>query len=78
MSATGAGTQQATMTIRLNGKSREVRCGHTVGSLLEELELHPGMVVVELNRDILERDRYAHVLIHDGDALELVHFVGGG
>jgi thiamine biosynthesis protein ThiS len=77
MSATSVGTQ-ATMTIRLNGKTREVRCGHTVRSLLEELELHPGMIVVELNRDILERDRYADVQIHDGDSLELVHFVGGG
>ncbi|MBM4183825.1 MAG: sulfur carrier protein ThiS [Gemmatimonadetes bacterium] len=66
------------MTIRLNGKSREVRDGLTVRSLLEELELHPGMVVVELNRDILERDRYADVRVRDGDSLELVHFVGGG
>jgi sulfur carrier protein len=69
---------ETTMTIRLNGKSREVRDGLTVRSLLEELELHPGMVVVELNRDILDRDRYADVSIHDGDSLELVHFVGGG
>jgi thiamine biosynthesis protein ThiS len=69
---------ETTMTIRLNGKSREVRAGHTVRSLLEELELRPGMVVVELNRDILERDRYADVSIRAGDSLELVHFVGGG
>ena len=78
MSATSVGTQQGTMTIRLNGKIREVRCGHTVQSLLEELELHPGMIVVELNRDILARERYADVHVHDGDSLELVHFVGGG
>jgi thiamine biosynthesis protein ThiS len=66
------------MTIRLNGKSRETRDGHTVRSLLEELELHPGMVVVELNREILERDRYADVAVRAGDSIELVHFVGGG
>ena len=67
-----------TMRIRLNGKDRDVQGGHTVRSLLAELELHPGMVVVELNRDILERDRYADVLVHEGDTIELVHFVGGG
>ena len=66
------------MRIRLNGKDREVRGGHTVRSLLDELELRPGMVVVELNRDILERDRYADVPVREGDAIELVHFVGGG
>jgi thiamine biosynthesis protein ThiS len=66
------------MTIRLNGKSREVREGLTVGGLLRELELHPGMVVVELNRDILERDRYGDVPVCAGDSIELVHFVGGG
>lgn len=66
------------MHIRLNGKEREVRGGHTVRSLLDELELHPGMVVVELNRDILERESYADVPVRDGDQVELVHFVGGG
>jgi thiamine biosynthesis protein ThiS len=64
--------------IRLNGKEREVSRGLTVGSLLDELELHPGMVVVELNREILARDGYAGVNVSEGDAIELVHFVGGG
>jgi thiamine biosynthesis protein ThiS len=64
--------------VRLNGKQSEIGSGHTVRSLLESLELHPGMVVVELNREILERARYGEVELADGDALELVHFVGGG
>lgn len=67
-----------TIRVRLNGKDREVQGGHTVRSLLESLDLHPGMVVVELNRDILDRDRYDAVDVSEGDTLELVHFVGGG
>jgi sulfur carrier protein len=67
-----------TIHIRLNGKERELEAGHTVTTLLESLELHPGMVVVELNRDILERERYPEVEVADGDSIELVHFVGGG
>jgi len=67
-----------TIHIRLNGKPRELEAGHTVTTLLESLELHPGMVVVELNRDILQRDRYPEVEVADGDSIELVHFVGGG
>jgi thiamine biosynthesis protein ThiS len=64
--------------VRLNGKERELEPGHTVTTLLESLDLRPGMVVVELNRDILDRERYSDVGVSDGDTLELVHFVGGG
>jgi thiamine biosynthesis protein ThiS len=67
-----------TIHIRLNGKQRELEAGHTVTTLLESLDLHPGMVVVELNRDILARERYREVEVADGDSIELVHFVGGG
>jgi len=66
------------LQVRLNGKDRQVEEGHTVRSLLESLELHPSLVVVELNREILERQAYADVAVRDGDTIELVHFVGGG
>lgn len=66
------------VTIRLNGKEREVAAGITVSGLLDELGLVPGMVVVERNREILARDRYPMVHLSEGDRLELVHFVGGG
>ncbi len=67
-----------TIHIRLNGKDRELDPGHTLTTLLESLDLHPGMVVVELNREIVERDLYQDVSVADGDTIELVHFVGGG
>lgn len=67
-----------TVRVRLNGSEREVAAGHTVRSLIESLELHPSLVVVELNLEILERDRYAQTPVQEGDTLELVHFVGGG
>jgi len=67
-----------TVRVQLNGKEREIVEGHTVRSLLESLDLHPGMVVVELNRDILARERYDDFPVGEGDCIELVHFVGGG
>jgi len=51
--------------------------GH-FGQLLRSLDLNPGLVVVERNREILDRDRYGEVEVEAGDRLELVHFVGGG
>ncbi len=35
-------------------------------------------VAVELNREIVPRARWAETPLHDGDQLEIVHFVGGG
>lgn len=67
-----------TIQIRLNGKERKLEPGLTVTELLQSLDLHPGMVVVELNREIIERDLYPKVGVADGDTIELVHFVGGG
>jgi sulfur carrier protein len=67
-----------TVRVRLNGKERDVNEGHTVSSLIESLELHPSLVVVELNGEILARDSYGDFPVREGDTIELVHFVGGG
>jgi len=71
-------SEVGTISVRLNGKDRSVDEGLSVKTLLEHLDLHPSLVVVELNREILERDRYGDVPVRAGDTLELVHFVGGG
>jgi thiamine biosynthesis protein ThiS len=67
-----------TVRVRLNGKERDVSRGLTVRGLLDELDVHPSMVVVELNREIIERDGYERAPVSEGDSIELVHFVGGG
>lgn len=67
-----------TITVTVNGEEREIPAGQNVKGFLESLDLHPGMVVVERNREILDRDRYGEVTVEQGDLLELVHFVGGG
>lgn len=64
--------------ITLNGEDRKVAAGRSVNELLKDLGLHPRMVVVEHNREILDRARYDDVEVREGDILELVHFVGGG
>ena len=64
--------------IRINGEEREIAEGLTVAQLLETLQIRPGRVVVELNRDIICREVHSATAIKDGDSLEIVHFVGGG
>jgi thiamine biosynthesis protein ThiS len=66
------------ISIIVNGEPRETASGRSVAALLEELGLHPRLVVVEHNREILDRGAYADTELAEGDVLELVHFVGGG
>lgn len=68
----------ATVEIVVNGTTRAVPEGLTAAELLDRLDLHPGMVVVELNREIVRREQLATLPIQAGDRIELVHFVGGG
>ncbi|MBM4016406.1 MAG: sulfur carrier protein ThiS [Planctomycetes bacterium] len=69
----------ATNTIRLsvNGEAREFAAPLSVRALLRELALPTERLAVELNRELLPRTGFDHVL-HEGDALEIVTFVGGG
>ena len=66
------------MNVTLNGDTRQIRDGITVLDLLSDLGLHPRLIVVEHNREILDRELYSKTEVRDGDTLELVHFVGGG
>ena len=64
--------------VHVNGKEREVQSGLSVHQLVESFDLNPLLIVVELNREILSRDQFRDVQVSEGDAVELVHFVGGG
>ena len=67
-----------TVDVTLNGEPRAVPRGATLLDLLESLALDPRAVVVEHNRAIVRPPRLAAVTVAPGDAIELVHFVGGG
>lgn len=65
------------MDVVINGERKQVS-GGTLLDVLEELELDPRAVVVEHNRKIVRRVGLGAVTVEQGDAIELVHFVGGG
>lgn len=64
--------------VLVNGEPRAVSRGATLLELLESLALDPRTVVVEHNRKIVRRPALSGVQVAPGDAIELVHFVGGG
>jgi len=61
----------------INGERKQVK-GGTLLDVLAELELDPRAMVVEHNRKIVRRAGLEEVTVKEGDAIELVHFVGGG
>ena len=66
------------MKIAVNGEDKEIANGLSLDGLLEQLQIRPARVVVELNRNIVSRDAYGATMLVEGDKLEIVHFVGGG
>ena len=69
------------MNLQINGESHAVtdaKAGFTLAALIESLNMKPDRVAVELNREIVPRDRWPQTPLKEGDRLEIVHFVGGG
>jgi sulfur carrier protein len=69
------------MKLQINGEERDFSGSpipSTLAALIEALAMKADRVAVELNRDIVPRDRWAATQLNDGDRLEIVHFVGGG
>ena len=64
--------------IRVNGDHRRVTAGTTIAEMLHELGLDPRRVAVERNLEIVPRSNFGDVRAKEGDAFEIVHFVGGG
>ena len=69
------------MKIQINGEDRDFDYApspFTLAGLVEIMGMKADRVAVELNRDIVPRDRWAETQLQEGDRLEIVHFVGGG
>ncbi len=67
------------MKLHINGEERDFAGpALTLSVLVEELGMKADRVAVELNRDVVPRDRWAETSLKEGDRLEVVHFVGGG
>ena len=69
------------MKLHINGEQREFETSanpFTLAALIEKLGMKSDRVAIELNREIVPRDRWAETQLSNGDRLEIVHFVGGG
>jgi sulfur carrier protein len=66
------------MKVIVNDEPTRLPAGATVADLVATLGLGPRRVAVEVNREIVTRATYSSTVLHDGDTIEIIHFVGGG
>jgi thiamine biosynthesis protein ThiS len=66
------------MNLIINGEDRQFDSVLTISALLDRLGMKPDRVAVELNRELVPRERWSTTQLSDEDKLEIVHFVGGG
>jgi thiamine biosynthesis protein ThiS len=64
--------------ITINGERRAVDPGATLLDVIRSLGLEPERVAVELDREIVKRERWAETKVAGAAEIEIVQFVGGG
>jgi thiamine biosynthesis protein ThiS len=67
-----------TVTIILNGDRYDIASPLTVSELLTRLDIDARRVAVEHNMVVVKRGAYDATTVNEGDAVEIVNFVGGG
>jgi sulfur carrier protein len=66
------------MTIIVNGKEIQTTKDITMQALLAELSLEGSVMAAAVNMEIVKQDSWNLHVIHEGDKIELLDFVGGG
>ena len=64
--------------IQLNGISYEITDGTNLNELLNKLEIQKNKVAIEVNGEIVEKNKYPNLILNKGDKVEIVQFIGGG
>ena len=64
--------------IQLNGDPYEINDGTNLNELLNKLKIKKNKVAVEVNGEIVEKNKYPNLILNKGDKVEIVQFIGGG
>lgn len=63
--------------VKINGEEKDV-AGMTVLEFVSGDNYNTARIAVEINGDIIPKASYKDIVLNDGDAVEVVSFVGGG
>mgnify|MGYP001459199178 CR=1 FL=1 len=62
----------------INGSSYEINIGTNLNELLNRLKIQKNKVAIEVNGEIVEKNKYPKLILNRDDKVEIVHFIGGG
>lgn len=66
------------MELIINGKKQSLTNVRTLEDVVAHFHLKKGLVVTEVDGEIIDRTKWATTEVTSGMKIELVHFVGGG
>jgi thiamine biosynthesis protein ThiS len=66
------------ISLQVNGKQVKLEAPTPLVLYIETLGVNPRTVAVEHNGEIIQRERFASVVLQEGDRVEIVRMVGGG
>ena len=64
--------------IQLNGDPYEINEQTNLNELLNKLKIEKNKVAIEVNGEIVQKDKYQNLVLRKDDKVEIVHFIGGG
>ena len=64
--------------IQLNGDPYEINGRTNLNELLNKLKIQKNKVAIEVNGEIVQKDKYQNLFLRKDDTVEIVHFIGGG
>ncbi|MBQ3833930.1 MAG: sulfur carrier protein ThiS [Elusimicrobia bacterium] len=64
--------------MQINGKNIILKNSKTLEDFLKENNYIVGRIVIELNGEIVSKDKYSTINLKDTDVMEVLTFVGGG
>ena len=64
--------------IQLNGDPYEINVSMSLNELLNKLKIEKNKVAIEVNGEIVQKDKYVNLILNKDDKVEIVQFIGGG
>ena len=64
--------------IKVNGKIKTITDHLTLAKLIIDLKIPLNKVAIELNKEIVNKNKINKIKFKNKDVIEIVHFIGGG
>lgn len=71
-------TTEEKISVMINGRTREVAASMTLTMLLDNLDINPKGIAVELNREVVPKTLHPKTTLKKNDTIEIIRMTGGG